>query len=683
MAWYRGPIRWVRQQLGDESMYPVLVLAGLNLFDELDRAAFGLFGPEIVRDFDISAATLGLAVLPAVFLGMGLPVALGAATDRYNRVRLSIAGGFVWCLAALATGIVGAFWLLVVVRMLTEVGRGVSGPTHNSMLSDYYAVAGRGAAFSIHQNANPIGNFLGLVVGGAIAGAWGWQTSFLILPLPGIVFLVLMLRLHEPRRGAFERKEVGEDLFAEADPLPIKQAIAQLWSIRSWRRYAYVWLFLWTGYALAGVLPFYFQAVFGVGPFGRGAILGSVALLTAVGGIVGGIIAQRLMARDEHTRAGMLVAVAAVSFAFTVGALAFAPTLLVAVSIFLLTTPIHALAAVAVTLILSATMPVRIRGQGFGTIWFFAAIGYLFFPVALSYGDLYSFRVSLLLAVPPLLIATGLAASAARFIGRDIARVNRVGEAEIAIRRRKAAGEEINLLEVVDLDVAYGDVQVLFGVNMHVAEGEIVALLGTNGAGKSTLLRAVSGLIRPRDGVVLFDGEDITGLPAETTTERGIIHVPGGRGVFPGLTVAKNLRLGAYLYRKDEAYTREAYEHAIELFPRLGERLNQPAGTMSGGEQQMLTLAQAFVARPRILAIDELSLGLAPVIVEDLLEVVERINRQGITVILVEQSVNIALELAERAYFMEKGEMRFEGAAGDLLERDDIVRSVFLAGAGR
>jgi ABC-type branched-subunit amino acid transport system ATPase component len=185
--------------------------------------------------------------------------------------------------------------------------------------------------------------------------------------------------------------------------------------------------------------------------------------------------------------------------------------------------------------------------------------------------------------------------------------------------------------------------------------------------------------VRPTSGAVLLDGRDVTGLDAEALAARGIALVPGGKGVFPGLSVERNLRLGTWLHRKDAPASTRAIDKALELFPRLGERLTQPAGTLSGGEQQMLTLAQALISGPRILAIDELSLGLAPVVVEELLQTVETINAQGVSVILVEQSVNIALTLTQRAVFMEKGEIRYTGASRDLLERDDLVRSVFLA----
>ena len=681
MAALRHPVGWVRRQLADGPLYPIAALAGLNLVDEFDQAAYGLFGPDIVREFGISPGTFGLAFLPAVLLGMFLPVGVGYLTDRFNRVTLSVVGGAMWCAFAFATGLVPAFWMLVVVRMLNAVGRGFSGPTHNSLISDYYPVTGRGTAFSIHQNTLPVGTVVGLLLGGWLATRIGWQNVFLLLPIPGIVCVLALLRLREPERGRFERAELPAELFAEDKPVPFLASLQLLRNIKSWVRFAWVWLFMAAGLALSSVLPFYFEAVFGVGTFGRGVILGVMSLASVVGAVVGGILSQRWMARGLHARTGQLVTWSMVFSAVAVAGVAVAPTLPVAIAVVVLTVPLRALAAVPVMLILSATVPARIRGQGFGAIWFMFALGYFFLPLALTYGDAYSYRVSMLMATVPLLIAAAVSHSAARLIAGDVERANTVGGAELEVRRRKAAGQKIDLLEIIDLDVAYGDVQVLFGCNLRVAEGEMVALLGTNGAGKSTLLRAMSGLVTPRNGAILFDGEDITGLAAEDTTARGIIHVPGGRGVFPGLTVDRNLMLGSYLYRKERAYTAEARERVLEMFPRLSERLHQRAGTLSGGEQQMLTLAQAFVARPRLLAIDELSLGLAPKVVEELLEVVRRINASGVTVILVEQSVNIALTLASRAYFMEKGEVRFEGASSELLRRDDLVRSVFLAGA--
>jgi ABC-type branched-subunit amino acid transport system ATPase component len=232
------------------------------------------------------------------------------------------------------------------------------------------------------------------------------------------------------------------------------------------------------------------------------------------------------------------------------------------------------------------------------------------------------------------------------------------------------------------IDVAYDKVQVLFGVDLDVQRNEIVALLGTNGAGKSTLLKAISGLVDPSAGEIWFEGQNITHADAVTTSKLGIIQVPGGKAVFPTLTVAEHFKCGTWLYQKEDQNEVQArIDLVLEQFPRVKERWTQMAGNLSGGEQQQLALGMAFVAKPRLLIIDELSLGLAPTIVEQLLDIVRQIHQTGCTIILVEQSVNVALTIANRAYFMEKGEVRFSGPTHDLLERGDILRSVFLEGA--
>ena len=231
------------------------------------------------------------------------------------------------------------------------------------------------------------------------------------------------------------------------------------------------------------------------------------------------------------------------------------------------------------------------------------------------------------------------------------------------------------------VDAGYDGVQVLFGVDVEVRRGEVLALLGTNGAGKSTLLRVVSGLLPATAGSVTLEGADVTKLDAVGMARRRVVQVPGGRGVFPTLTVAEHFTAAAWLLKGDPGVEARR-EEVLERFPRLRERYDQMAGNLSGGEQQQLALGMAFLSLPELLIIDELSLGLAPTIVEQLLDLVREINARGTAVVLVEQSVNIALTIADRAYFMEKGEVRFEGPTAELLERDDIVRSVFLEGAG-
>jgi len=248
-------------------------------------------------------------------------------------------------------------------------------------------------------------------------------------------------------------------------------------------------------------------------------------------------------------------------------------------------------------------------------------------------------------------------------------------------RAGAAETEAETILKCTGIDVSYGPVQILFGVDLEVKRGEVVALLGTNGAGKSTLLKAISGLKAPKAGTVELMGEDVTGLSADLVTRKGAALMPGGKGIFPTLTVAENLRLASWLIRDDPDRVKAARAEVLDLFPILAERSSQLAGDLSGGEQQMLALGGALMTRPELLMIDELSLGLAPTIVARLLEVVDEIHRRGTTIIVVEQSVNVALNLAERAVFMEKGEFRFTGPTRELLDRPDILRSVFIAGS--
>jgi ABC-type branched-subunit amino acid transport system ATPase component len=239
-----------------------------------------------------------------------------------------------------------------------------------------------------------------------------------------------------------------------------------------------------------------------------------------------------------------------------------------------------------------------------------------------------------------------------------------------------AVGE--SLLEVHDVDAAYGSMRILFGTSIAVHRGELVALLGTNGAGKSTLLRTIAGLMRPTAGEIRFKGEDVTGSRPRRLVNMGMIYIAGGRATFPSLTVLENLKMSAYPYKRDRTEVANRIEEAVELFPLLRQRLSQRAGTLSGGEQQMVAIGRALVSRPDLLMIDELSLGLAPVMLDVIQSMLEALAMRGITMLIVEQSLNMAARIAQRAYYMEKGEIRFEGALSELIERGDIARAVFL-----
>ena len=234
------------------------------------------------------------------------------------------------------------------------------------------------------------------------------------------------------------------------------------------------------------------------------------------------------------------------------------------------------------------------------------------------------------------------------------------------------------LLTITDLNVHYGSIHAIQGISLAVPAGKVVTLIGSNGAGKTTTLRTISGLLRPSSGTIAFDGQPIHKLPAHTIVGRGVVHSPEGRGVFANLTVDENLKLGAYT-RRDTSAIKADYDKSLDLFPRLRERLSQQAGTLSGGEQQMLAMARALLARPRLLLLDEPSLGLAPQIVQQIFAIIRRINAEGVTILLVEQNAHMALGVADEAYVLQTGRILQHGPAKDLAN-DPQVRAAYLGG---
>jgi len=234
------------------------------------------------------------------------------------------------------------------------------------------------------------------------------------------------------------------------------------------------------------------------------------------------------------------------------------------------------------------------------------------------------------------------------------------------------------LLEVQNLHVSYGSIRALHGISFRVARGEVVTLIGANGAGKSTTLRTISALQSADSGHIIYDGEDITRRAASDIVRMGVVHVPEGRRIFAPLTVRENLEMGAFT-RKDKTEIEESMQHVFELFPRLKERLEQTGGTLSGGEQQMLAVGRALMAKPKLLLMDEPSMGLAPILVEEIFDIIREINREGVTVLLVEQNAHMALSIANRGYVLETGTIELEGQAQELAANPQ-VQEAYLGG---
>ena len=331
-------------------------------------------------------------------------------------------------------------------------------------------------------------------------------------------------------------------------------------------------------------------------------------------------------------------------------------------------------------------LPYRLRGMGMAIILFFMfAIG------AVGGGLLASLLQDEIGERPTMVTITVIAMPLGAFyIMRGASRMKRdlslvvseLKEEEEEQQRRAEVGATIPALQLHNIDFSYGQVQVLFDLSFEVQQGETLALLGTNGAGKSTALKVVTGLNTPERGIVRLNGRTITFATPEQRVAMGIQMLPGGGGVFRSMTIADNILVGAGRYRQDRAALDQRLDYVYELFPMLKNRQQELAGDLSGGQQQMLALARVMLHKPEILLIDELSLGLAPGVVAELLELVESLKAAGQTMIIVEQSLNVALSIAERAVFLEKGEVRFEGRTAELAERDDIARAVFLGEEG-
>ena len=671
----------IAPNLADYPIFPLLILFCLNFVDEFDIAATQILGPNIRDAFHLSNAGLGSIRAAAGLVGLLVPFT-GYLGDRVNRTVLTWVGAIAWGVFAMTAGLAPAVTVFVILRMGSGIGKLTSHSAHVPLLFDYYPPESRGRVLGFYRAADGVGGFLGPALAGLVAWQLGWRWAFYLLAIPTFFFAYLAMRLKEPVRGITENREAALDAALEP-AVPFDRAVRWLYSIPTLKR-IFFGAFC-TG--LGGVAYYVYSAVFlddifGVGELGRGIIASAGAPFLIVGLVVGGRIADRLQRTKTMAHMTSFFGLSVVGIGLSLVLYAVSPTLAFAIVVGFVVAFTLGLWVPAYITIVGSVSPARIRALGISYAGFFFTLGIVGTVPIGAIADGPGVRWALVVSAVILAIGGLVHASAAKFANADINRSFAVLQTEANLRYARLNEGTRAMLVVQEVDVAYDDTQVLFGVNFDVQEGELVALLGTNGAGKSTLLKAISGLVHPRSGVVYFDGKDITHLEPEETSALGIILMPGGKSIFPPLSVKENLDLAGWLYNKDGDYTENAKRRVFEIFPILRERLEQEAGSLSGGEQQMLSLAQAFIAKPKLLMIDELSLGLAPLIVQQLLHIVEEIHKQGTTVVLVEQSVNVALTVAQHAYFMEKGEIRFNGSTGELLNRKDILRSVFLEGAG-
>jgi branched-chain amino acid transport system ATP-binding protein len=678
----RRPGRSLKEMVGDGPVYPLLILFGLNAVDELDRTAFGILLPNIRDAFGMTNTGI-LSLVAVTALGallMQMPIAI--ASDRGNRIAIALTGAAVWGVFSVMTGAATAIWMLIIARVGTGIGRAVVDPTHNALLSDFYAVDKRPSVFSFHRAANVLGNFAGPLLAGALAAAFTWRAPFFVFAIPTVVLVILGLRVKDPVRGAQERRAAGasEEVTETEEPYPsFGEAWRLLWKIDVLRRMWYSVPFLAVAIvgfiSLAGLL---YEEVYQLDELQRGYLAAVAEPFQFLGLAVGARLGTRLFLRDPALIFRLLRGVAFTCSAL-VACFALAPNIVLTVLANIALTTVLAILLPGLFATLSLAIPARARSVGFSIAAWWAIPGLTMLPLIGFISDRFGIRAGMLVMVPILVLGGFIISTGGSFISRDIndAWGSSLARSQALVDRHDGRAK---LLVIKDLKVGYGPVRVLHDIDLDVAEGEVLAVLGTNGAGKSTLLRAISGVTEADFGAVILDGRDITHAPPHEIAALGVAQMPGGAGTFPSLTVAENLRAAGWLVRRDRAEMDQRIAEVLEVFPALATRLEEPAANLSGGQQQMLALGMALLSRPRLLLIDELSMGLAPVIVGQLAAMVRRVAEEGTTVILVEQSVNVALTMASTAVFMERGRIRYSGPAQELVNRPDLLRAVFLAG---
>ncbi len=662
----------------------MLTLGAAGFVQALDQAGFAILSPNIQKAFHVSDSVIAVigSAFGVLFVLGALPIS--SLADRYPRKYVASGALVVWSVIMMCTGLVQNAFSLFVARMGAGLGESYATPVNGPLLVDSYPIQARGRVFAVAMGMGLVGQLLAPTVVGGIAAPFapstGWRWVFLIVGLLALPVALGMSRLHEPKRGQYEIEAVmGKDVEIDTLPVSLTMAFARLRKIRSF--YFFLLGMAALGFALF-TLPVFlnliYSHVFHLTVWQRG-LVGSITLIPGVVAI--GIIGRRTdqLFRKSPPRSFVFMGGLIVLFGVLIAVAMTMPDLALFVVCIAIGTSLATCGFAILPAALSTVLPYRLRSRGFAMIGIYIFLCGSFFGAIITgllaqrIGERPAVAVVVLIAST---VGGSLMAYGGRYVRGDISLVVEELREEQEEAARMKSSDAVPLLQVHNLDFSYGHVQVLFDVNFEVARGEVLALLGTNGAGKSTLLRVISGLGVPERGVIRLNGRTVTYADPELRVRIGLVQLMGGGAVFAPLSVEENLKMACFLEESRDVAGK--IDRVCELFPVLSSKRRSRAADLSGGEQQMLGLAMALVHDPELLIIDELSLGLAPIVVEMLLEVVAELKRRGMTLIIVEQSINIALALADRALFMEKGQIRFSGQAEDLLARDDLVRAVFL-----
>jgi ABC-type branched-subunit amino acid transport system ATPase component/sugar phosphate permease len=673
---------------------PLVLMTAAALVPGTFGNGINLIGHNLEVSFHMSNASLGAVAFIAQVSQLLWAVPLALWADRGSRKVVAGVALLIFAVFGTAMALSPNVWAFAFLYLAASVGSGVNNTVHNSYLSDAYPTEGRGRIFSWHNLSDPISQTVGILIFGfVVTVAHSWRYGLLVA-LAGIPLGFALFTLREPEKGSNESSHIlkasGMDLHSQQDKAPrvlLGSAMTRLLRIRSlyYELVAVAILgFVGTGSGLFGNL--FLVDKYHLSTASRSEVYAIIGLAAFLGLPLAYVFGDRFF-RQAPQRPLVIAGFCISGYGALFVASLYVPKLWMFVVLQFFANAAVSPLAICIFMTLAATAPPEMRTICFAMFGVYSLVfggfagSVVLGAVSDAIGGLHGIVVSLTIIAPVCIVGGFLLILGSRNVRRDITMVIEDVIERYTEGKRRQSGGDIPALQVHNLDFFYGTNQVLFDMNLQVEEGEMVALLGTNGAGKSTLLRAISGLSHPHRGVVRIFGMNSTYLEPEQIIDEGVALLVGGKMTFPGLSVRDNLRIGGHTLRKDRAKSTAAMAEAMEAFPALKARLDQPAGTLSGGEQQMLALSRVMMTRPRLLLIDELALGLAPMTVDVLMAMVRRINEEGTTVILVEQSINRAISLAQRCFFIERGEIRFDGPTVELLERDDLLRPVFLGAA--
>ena len=658
--------------------------------DNLQSSGLAVLAPNIRASFHVSSgAIVFVAGIAGGFLVLGI-LPMGWLADRFRRGPIIAVATLVFGAMVFLSGLAVNIFMFFCARFGAGISQASTQTVHGSLLADTYPISLRGRIGAAMGIATGIATALSPILVGSIAtaegGPGGWRWAFYILALPIVVVAFIAFGLREPPRGQHEKLDVLGEVIEDTQPVPpsFEAAFARITRIHTIKMCLIGFSAMGFGLFTAPVLGnLFLQQEYGLNAFRRGLIgtIGSVGVLVVLPFV--GRYYDRLYHRDP-AQALALIGKMLLPVAVIVPIQYAMPNavLWTVFSVFVAMLTLSAFSMVGP--VLTSVAPYHLRGLagavGAIYLFFIGATGGAILSALLdqSFGP----RVAVIVVMVPTTVIGGvMIIRGSHFIRNDLSLTVLELQEELEEHRRQAADPaSIPVLQLNNVDFSYGHVQVLFDVGFEVKRGEVLALLGTNGAGKSTALKVAAGLVTADRGVVRLGGRTVTYATPEQRSRLGIHLLPGGRGVFGSMTVAENLDMGGFAYRSDRADLRRRIDKVLGMFPVLADARRKRADALSGGQQQMLALAIALLHEPEVLMIDELSLGLAPIVVQDLIEVVARLKAQGVTMIIVEQSLNVAAAIVDRAVFLEKGQVRFEGAIADLMARDDLARAVFLGG---